>query len=344
MKIDKNLIDFPTPRHRAIWSQGIQIIPLEISLTDIIDPEMRDGCTQIYQWTQGYIESMFENPDLFLGYDPMGMFRMLDDIAEHATSIDDGLIFTHNKYDHIVRARNNYIADLSLLGLEINDFGEHKMLINTQYPLFCKYFKLLYDGALKMRVNRLNYLLSNDFRVLAAKYKRKVDDFICLLPDNLIPYATELQDYVIARSAKLESHKYYSYFRFKYKKENVLILQRNHWRNTPLDIAVPYHLNHMDGFASFMQIAESQPDSEDLIAYILKEICKCDACAGSKNSSKRCQGWREIAGKRILLSQCHRDISKWKAPKTNLMYKDYDLKMLKRMIDIRIIQIDRYRE
>jgi len=46
--------------------------------------------------------------------------------------------------------------------------------------------------------------------------------------------------------------------------------------------------------------------------------------------------------KRRLLAGCHTDIYKWKAPKNNLIYTDYDIKMLKRLIDVRFEQIDNF--
>jgi hypothetical protein len=342
MIFDVNQAEFPTPRHKAIWDAGRQIVPVEVSLADISDPEMREGCTQIYNWTQEYFENMYYNPDQYSGYEPYGMFRLLDDVAENAAITDNGLIFTQNKYNQLLRLRKDYLPDLSLAGLDITDYFDNKILTNNQYPLFCKYFKLFYDAAFKKKVNRTDYLVYNDFRVLAPKYKRTFDDLLRALPDQLKRYAAELDEYARSKGAKLESPMYCCYFRYKYKKENLLILQKNNWRHTPLDIAVPYGLSaKTDSFATFMQAAESQPDSEGTIDYIQKEICKCDACGGRKKASERCSSmWKDIRGERRLLSLCHRDISKWKAPKSNLNYNDYDVKMLKRMIDIRLEQID----
>jgi len=90
-----------------------------------------------------------------------------------------------------------------------------------------------------------------------------------------------------------------------------------------------------------MKIAETQSDSEELIAYIQKEVCACDACGGRKTASERCvKEWTDIKGKRKLLAGCRTDITKWKAPKSNLVYSDYGMKMLKRMVDIRLEQLD----
>ena len=295
MRFEPNQVDFPSPRHKAIWDEGRRIVPLEVSLADITDPEMIEGCTQIYNWTQEYFAAIYANPEQFAGKKPHDIFRQLGKTGENADIVD------HQKY-----------------------------------PLFSKYYKLLYDAADKRKVNRLDYLACCDFRVLAPKYKRTFDDLLRVLPDTLKPYAAEMSEYALAKGAKLESPIYYCFFRYKYKKEPLLILKQNSWRHTPLDIAVPY-----GSIESFLAIAEAQPDADELIAYIQKELCACDACDGAKNAATRCsKTWVDIRGARRLPAGCHRDISKWKASRRNLAYSEYDIQMFKRMMDVRIMQID----
>ena len=330
MLFDPNQAEFPSPRHKAIWDEGRRIVPLEVSLADIADPEMREGCMQIYNWTQDYFARIYANPEQFAGYTPHGMFRLLDDVAE------SNFIVSEKKFQQLTNLRKNHLSDLPLVGLEIVDGPVHKMLVNREYPLFCKYFKLFYDAAYRKKLNRLDYLTCNDFRVLAPKYQRTFDDLLRTLPDTLKAYAAEMNDYALAKGAKLETHIYYAFFKYKYKKENLLMLKRNSWRRTPLDIAVPY-----GSLDEFLALAEAQPDGAALIAYIQKEMCLCDACDGGKNASTRCaKHWVTIDGARRLPAGCHRDISKWKASKRNLEYSDYDIQMLKRMIDIRVMQIE----
>jgi len=337
MRFDPNQVDFPSPRHRAIWDEGRRIVPLEVSLADIADPEMIEGCTQIYNWTQEYFARIYEAPEQFAGYTPFGMFRLLDDVAECRASADDGFQLSPPKMKQLNNLRKDHLPDLSLVGLEIVDGPEHKMLVNPKHPLFCKYFKLFYDAAYKKKVNRLDYLACCDFRVLAPKYKRAFDDLLRTLPDALKAYAMEMNNYALAKGAKLESPVYYYFFKYKYKKENLLMLKRNSWRHAPLDIAVPY-----GSLDDFLAIAEAQPDGKALIAYIRKELCVCDACDGGKNASTRCaKNWVYIDGARRLPAGCHQGISKWKASRRNLEYSDYDVQMLKRMIDLRIMQIDK---
>jgi len=337
VNFDPNQVDFPSPRHRDIWDEGRRIVPLEVSLEDIDDPETVEGCTQIYNWTRAYFEAIYEYPERFAGQTPYGMFRLLDDAAECRANADKGFELSPPKMRQLSSLRKYHLRDLALVGLEIVDGPGHKNLVNKDFPLFCKYFKLFYDAAYRKKVNRVEYLACCDFRVLAPKYKRTLDDLLRVLPDTLKAYAGEMDAYALEKGAKLEPHKYYAFFRYKYKKETLLTLKQNWWRGTPLDIAVPY-----GALESFLGIAEAQEDGEALIAYIQKEICACDACGGTKKASERCSGtWVDIRGVWRLPAGCHQDISKWKASKRNLEYSDYDIAMLKRMVDIRIMQIDK---
>lgn len=344
MTFDVNQTVFPSPQHQHIWNIGRQILPLDISLADIDDEQTREGCTQIYNWTQKYLETMYQKPEQYAGGDPYALFRMLDSIAEDAVIAGGGLVFSCKLYDRLMKSFGAYMADLPLLGFDVDDQLSGKILRNRDYPLLCLYFKRLYEAANRKKVNRLDYLVFNDFRVLAPKYKRSLDDLLRTLPDDMKKFAVELHEYALKKGAKLESHQYYCFFRYKYKKETVLVLQKNGWRHTPLDMAVSYLLHGHDVPGSldcFLQAAESQSDADELIRYIQKEICKCDACRGAKTASTRCQQWKDVHGVRRLLAGCHSDISKWKAPRSNLVYTEDDLRMLKRMIDIRFLEIER---
>jgi hypothetical protein len=341
MIFDVNQTDFPTPRHKAIWDLGRMIIPLDVSLADITDPETREGCTQIYNWTQEYFKAVYDNPDKYSGYSPIGMFRLLSSIAE-VSEVENGTLLFNKKYGKAsADLKKQYLPDLPLLGIHISEKVTNNILLNDEYPLFCIYFKTFFEKASKKKVNVLDYLVYNDFRVFVPKYKRTFDDLLRVLPDALKGYALEIHEYALSKGAKLEPHKYYSRFIYKYKKQSILGLSKNSGRHTPLDIAVPWGYGGAGSgsFETFMQMVDNQPDKEELTSYILKEICACDAC-GNKKASERCSNlWKEINGKRRLLALCHRDISKWKAPKSNLIYTDYDIEMLKRMVDIRFEQI-----
>ena len=156
----------------------------------------------------------------------------------------------------------------------------------------------------------------------------------------------ELHDYAIIKKLKLETNNKYRRYRYSYKKEYVLVLDPY--------ISVQYNnqysrkRNSWESFELFLNIAAKQFDKKDLIKYIQEEICLCHACSnrkvGPKNKEEQCGHWLEIFGKKRYVAACHPEIGKAHLQKELQKYSDYDIKMLKRMMDIRIIQIDNYED
>ncbi|MFR1518586.1 MAG: hypothetical protein ACLSVG_07405 [Clostridia bacterium] len=93
----------------------------------------------------------------------------------------------------------------------------------------------------------------------------------------------------------------------------------------------------MRNCSDFVEAAKCQPDSEALLAYIQKEITLCRDCQNAN-----CSGITlDVAGVKRRAAHCHSEIGKVHAGSTSPRYTDYDIQLLKRMMDIRKIQIDR---
>ena len=334
---DINQTEFLSDRQKEVWRVGRAIIPIDISLADITDPEMQEGCTQIYNWTHEYLEALYRNPERFKGT-AYRMFRLLDDVAENATIIDNGMNFSMKKYKAQI-STNPCFSDLPLVGLELVDGGDCKILTNERYPLFCKYFKLFYNAAYK-RINRLYYLMYNDFRVLAPKYKRTPDDVFRTMSDEYKGYFKELHDYVLSKGAKLEPHKYFLRLRYIYKNDFVLIFEPHLSQMHHIIEVLYFRKNDGDtSFDRFLDEVKKQLDKEELIKYIQDDVCLCSSCNDSCGGTKIAP--TDICGKKRRLAGCHRSITKWhKKPLDKQIYTNYDIQMLKRIIDIQISLID----
>jgi hypothetical protein len=176
------------------------------------------------------------------------------------------------------------------------------------------------------------------------KSKITIDDLLCTKTGRDKKYFTELHEYAISKGTKLETHNQYRRFRYIYKKEYVLVLdpyisvQYNNQYSRKRDSWVSFNL--------FMDEIEKQPDKDELIKYVQKEICVCHSCSnrkvGPKNENERCGHWLDIYGVKRYAAACHPEISKVHIPKELQIYTDYDIQMLKRMMDIRIEQINNY--
>ena len=115
----------------------------------------------------------------------------------------------------------------------------------------------------------------------------------------------------------------------------------------PFKVEVVYRLSNgghiHDELERLLKIVERQEDKDEIIKYIQGGICVCNACNGIKKANQRCGKWIDINGERRLASMCHPAISKYRRGK-DISYTDYDIEMMKRMIDIRVVQIDEYLE
>lgn len=165
--------------------------------------------------------------------------------------------------------------------------------------------------------------------------------WIDTLPAKEKIYALDMHEYVTDKGIKPRVNKLtYVTFGYWYKGNRVIYLRENSSRHTPLDIAIPYGLkgNYHD-INSFIALCAQEYDKNELIKYIVNNICCCDR-GGGKCNAERCGGfWAEFADVKRKLAYCHYDITKWKAPKAKLNYTTEDLHWLKRLVNVKIKQI-----
>ena len=143
---------------------------------------------------------------------------------------------------------------------------------------------------------------------------KTIDDYLFLQDKIVMQYCRELYEYAISKGAKIENYRYSYRFRYVYKKEQVLVFETSPY------IAIPYNnqyyskRNSWDCFNLFMKEVEKQPDKDELIRYIQKEICVCSSCsnrkAGPKKVDERCGHWLDIHGVKRFAAACHPEISK----------------------------------
>ncbi|MCL2512445.1 MAG: hypothetical protein FWF08_00970, partial [Oscillospiraceae bacterium] len=184
------------------------------------------------------------------------------------------------------------------------------------------------------------YLDRRDFRLFAGRITLTLGDLLRPLPDKERAFALELHEYAVAKGMKVQMKDPYT-FRYVYKKLYSLEIH-----NIPFSVLVPYRLDNgkrVPGqFERFLAAAEGLPDADGVIRYIQGGICVCNCCNGTKKANERCSNWVEIRGARRLPSACHPAISKYRRGSHDPAYKDEDIQMLKRIIDIRIAQVDNF--
>jgi hypothetical protein len=331
MVFDPNQTAFANDCQRVIWQYGTHIVPPEVSLADVDDEETREGCMQIYDCTMEILADMYSRTEEYM--------------ERPRWYTGDYLVWLINGNKPIKHHRDEFTRYLQ----KIPQFGfsydaDLNAWSNERYPLFCEYFPRLVSLAKERKQNLGGYLDRRDFRLFAKRVTLTLDDLIRSLSDTERVFFMELHKYAIAKGMKVEMKDPYS-FRYIYKKLYSLTLHNN-----PARISVQYRLDngkHITGqFERFLEVAESQSDADELIKYIQSNIGICDGCRyraeGRKKPEERCGQWVYIRGARRLSAVCNPGISKYHRGKPYLVYNDEDIRILKRMIDVRIEQIDNW--
>lgn len=224
MTFDVNQTEFISDFQREVWKLGIRVVPLEVSLADITDPETREGCKQVYQCTMEILADMYRNPTEYHTAQPLDYVLWVLMWATGKRSVPAHVKKRKGLYEQMLEKmqRFGFIFD-----------GEN--FVNTRYPLFMKYWSLLPECP--------QYC---DFRPLAPNYKRAktLDDLLRPLPDQLKIYFHELYDYALDKGAKRMAYNPYKPYCFVHKKKHVLIFD-----NIGMFVAVPYMNQYTSGDA-----------------------------------------------------------------------------------------------
>ena len=325
MAFDRNQTEFSSEYQRIIWQYGTHIMPPEVSLADVADARTREGCLQVFACTMEILEDMYCHPEEYSPEWPRWY------TCEYLVWLGrgDNPIGSHRK------SFLRYIEKIPQFGFVYDK--DTKTLTNPRYPLFVEYICQLSKLAKERKQNLGGYLHRCDFRLFADRVNLTLDDLLRPLSDEHRGYFLELHEYALAKGLKVEKKSPYT-FRYTCKKLYTLVLN-----NYPFRIGVPFHLNN-GGYVPgpcerFLAIAECQPDNDRLVQYMQDHIDVCNACGGIKKANERCGHWVEIRGKRRLLASCRPEIGRTHG-KVQKQYTREDVDVFKRMVDVRVEQVD----
>lgn len=331
MLFDPNQTEFSNDYQLIIWQFGTHIVSPTVSLADVEDEETREGCMQIYDCTMEILTDMYNHPEEYTE-------RPRWYTGDYLAWLTTGSKPMKKHSDEYSR----YLQKIPQFGFEYDE--DLNAWSNERYPLFFEYFPRLVSLAKERKQNLGGYLDRRDFRLFAKRILLTLDDLIRPLSNTERAYFRELHKYAVAKDMKVEMKDPYT-FRYIYKKLYSFSLH-----NLPARISVPYRLDNgrfvPNQFERFLEAAEQQLDAGELIEYIKNNIGICDGCRyraeGRKKPNERCGQWVDIHGTKRLLALCNTAISKYHRGKPFLIYKDEDIQMLKRMIDVRIAQVDKF--
>jgi len=166
------------------------------------------------------------------------------------------------------------------------------------------------------------------------------------LPAQEKAYALDMHEYMANKGIKprMNWNKKLPCENFKYwhKGFPVVNMRRNLNRNGPLCIGIEYRLKDgVNDIVSLVEACSGEPDSEGLLNYIIKNVCCCNRCGDNRRD---CKKWVEFGGVRRKLAQCQFFVSNSKAPKARVNHTDDDIHQLKRLADMRMKQIAKFKE
>jgi len=244
-------------------------------------------------------------------------------------------------YKKYIKHFGDFTPILIKFGFKTSESGGNIILNNEKYPLFLKYYYRFCEVASKCGTG----VLSCDFSAFIKKRKFTLDDFLRTQSDKNKVYFKELHEYATGKGAKLKTDNPYRRYRYIYKKQHIVFFEMS---AICVNYNEPYYssrkIDSRVSFDIFMAEVDKQPDRDELIKYLYNTIHLCDSCrgrkAGPKNSDERCNFWIDFDGIKCMAAACCPDITKRYNPQKSQGYTDYDIKMLKRMIDIRFAQID----
>jgi hypothetical protein len=193
---DINQTEFSSEQSKKIWHIGKHILPLEITLANITDHELREGCTQIYQAIRAILSDMYTHPDQ---YPCLHIDLVFSNFIRRGAILDENgynWIIPSDVYKKYVRYHNGDFETLfQKFGFSIAETGSNTILSNEEYPLFLKYWYL----TPQLSGNRSSNPSMCDFRVFAEKrYKPTFDDVLYPQSDRDKVYLKDLYEYAIS--------------------------------------------------------------------------------------------------------------------------------------------------
>ena len=192
MIFDPNQTEFISDYQRIVWMYGTHIVPLEISLANIDEPEIIDGCTQVYDCTMEILEDMYNHPDDYCQESPRWYTN--DYLA--------WLVSGNNPIKHHLDNFEWYKSRIDQFGFSFDE--ENKMLINDRYPRFNECFEWFGQLTKDKKKNLGGYTDRRDFRLFNDKVSLTIDDLLLPLSDINKYYTTELHNYALSSGMKIE--------------------------------------------------------------------------------------------------------------------------------------------
>jgi len=318
MTFDKNQRDFPSKEHNAVWSLGIHVLPLEITLPpqvrDSLPPYLAESCVQLRAFLLGLLGDMYENIEAYLPLPyqlSRKILRPLIDFALMGEAEESRLIINRQAFDKFIKRLKNsvdYEDDrkakigienrLKLLernGLKFEYTGSDVILTNPMYPdMFyaMRETALLTADEKQSMDNSFTYC---DFRRLCKSYKYdKYENALGFLNDGQRELARKID--AAAKGLKLTrsvsgGHCPGYGVEYKYKKQSVMDLNcmsrmyvhkprggLNNYQSNDMILYIHIPYDINDPSPVHEMLDAVERDSPELKEFIYRRLRRCLMC------------------------------------------------------------------
>ena len=346
MEFDKNQTIFESADQKKIWKVGRKILPFDITSVYITDPEMLEGCKQIYEFTMEWYGNMFANPEI---YKTNRNCYLSSEHFWHLIRTNANVSMSGN--DWVVKDKNNHITAPSFFsvydplvrhGLTYEIIDKNTAVFrNEKYPLLLKYYKMFIEKCAKHPTGGYTFVYFCDFRIFKKGYKISLEDATLYRSDKDRNTFSLLENYLKERGCNFSVDNFLC-INVTYKNENIMGIGIFPYKAEGDLSRVMINLNNKtnNGIDEYIiKRIEESPDKDEMINFIQRNINCCNACGGKKHYTKRCGRWTDVFGRRLML--CGYYLAKRiKKNIETIEYTDYDMEMFKRVIEMRIDKID----
>lgn len=155
-QFDRNQKDFPSFAHRSIWSNGLLLVPSDISLENIDEAGKKEIYRDLYRYKADMYTDMYQNPERYL-IDTEGIERVLDNrswLQAHMSARWNQYRDKLNKLEEIERTNLPEVICQQLL-LYLKIIGNEYFMSKEEFD---KYFVKRSLKKCNYRINESDFL------------------------------------------------------------------------------------------------------------------------------------------------------------------------------------------
>lgn len=355
---------FPSAVHSLIYFTARGIIPLEQSLADIADSDMRVSCMAFHGFVMAMLADMYDNPveyhlpvmlleDFCEGRKINGLkqkypskaknviartrnavnnyIELLYKLGTYGETSGETLVFSSealDKYDKTLKGsvRSICVADMFKAMARVGITVRENEVTSKEYPTM---FPALCALSRLARTNSgfdFFAFRTLDFRNLNGRHKPAYKDYFRPLTEMQKKQAYALQDFAASRKMKPTISTFWK-VDYKYKGSQVMCIG-SEWNlgEMALDIRVMGTYHWDDPSLINDRLAQESPDFQK---NILRHILRCTAC-----STTHLGMFVTVLGKKQRVCGGGAIAFRWKNP------DDEDMAVIKRVIELRCGIID----